>query len=204
MRRRARGFSLAELAVYSAILGMLLSGLYLLLISGLGFVRKGAAYQTAQQQALVGMRWLTQDIANGTAIGRMPALTPAVDANHIIFLSPETANNGPWTYLGRELEYYNWVCFYWNSGTGEVIRAVEPLATQSVAALAPAAPTLAVMQAIVDPLRRRVVARNITDLKINEGSQPEMVLIEITGEQATASDKVTSVTFRGQVRMENN
>lgn len=199
-----KGFTLIEVAVYSGLLSLLLTGIYLLLISGLGFVRKGAAYQTAQQQSLVGIRWMTHDISNGTAAQRSPALTPTSDADHIIFLSPETADNGPWTYLAvRQLEYYRWVCFYWNSATNELVRTAELLGTQSIASTAGAAPALATMQGVVDPNLRRVIARNVVDLKINEGSQPDMVLIEISCEEATASDKVTRVTYRGQVRMEN-
>lgn len=202
-RSERRGFTLVEMLVYMAILSLLLSGIYMLLVGGLGFVRDGSAYQTAQQQALVGMRWLSSETCNSTRVRRSPALGPTTNSTHLIFLSPDPIGGGSWTYSGAELEYQKYVCFFWDSASSQLIRTEQALSSPAISILTDPPPSLATMQAIPEP-DRRVIARQITDLRINEGSTPDQIVFEITGEEATSWDRSTRVTFRTQIRMENN
>ena len=202
MSSRPRAFTVIELLVYIGILSLLLSGLYLLLMGGLDSVKTGAAYQTAQQQALLGMTWLRKELANSTLIRRSPVLGPASNSNHIIFLSPDPVGGGAWTYAGSQLYYHKYVCFYWDSATDEIIRTEQALPSPELSTTAPPPPDLLTMQAIVDP-DRRVVAKKIKDLRINEGVTPEMIIFELAGEEATTAGRVTRVAYRTQVRMEN-
>ncbi len=65
--RTRRGFSLAEVMIFMLLLGMLITGMYLLLVAGLRNVQRSSVYQETQTQAFKAVRALVNEIANARA-----------------------------------------------------------------------------------------------------------------------------------------
>lgn len=202
---QGRGFSLLELAVYAGILMLLMGGVTIVLIAGSRYMHTGVAYQRAHSEALVGMQKLIGELGASTSMGRAPA-SPMVDGTHIIFLSaappaPATA----WTYNGTNLEYHFWICYYWDAPAEELVRARLPVAGGPVTRITAPTPTAPLLSDFQPPANNdlRVVARDITDLKINDGDTTKQVRVELSSSVATASDKETIVTTRSLVQLPN-
>lgn len=84
-RSRRTGFSLAEVMVFCLLLMMLLGGMYLLLVAGMRTVMQSNAYQTAQSQALIGIRAMVGEISHARAVNDYLIYSPGSPS--IAFLS---------------------------------------------------------------------------------------------------------------------
>lgn len=205
-RRRARAFSLIELAVYAALLVLLLGGVYLVVSNGARYLQLGAAFQNAQSESLVGMRKLVEELSISTDQGRVMAAP--IDSDYVIFLSPQPDPSHPeapsWTYKdGVDLEYYRWVCYSWDQAEQALVRAELPVNPSPLLGVTtdppPLAPTLATFQAADG----RVVARGVNDLRISVDTTPDRLEIRLSTTVDTASDKQTTVTTRSIAKMPN-
>ncbi|MCA9795864.1 MAG: prepilin-type N-terminal cleavage/methylation domain-containing protein [Candidatus Eremiobacteraeota bacterium] len=201
---RRRGISLAELMVAIAILAFLLTGLYLILVAGAGYFRKGSVAATVHQQARLGLRKLTVEIENSqtqsiyAADAPVPYLImPSADA-------PRPAQAGQWTLTAGRLTWQKWVCFWLDND--QLVRAelvVPPLPAEDLPVPAdPDYPAFGDFSAAP----REVLARHIYDLDFTVDSAlggGPTVALRVVARQATASDKATEVVLQNRVYPRN-
>ncbi|MGE0494785.1 MAG: hypothetical protein AB7S38_36580 [Vulcanimicrobiota bacterium] len=200
-----RAFSLLELVVYASLLLLLLGGVTMVVVGGVRYLQTGSAYQTAQNESLIAMRKLVEDLGRSTAQFRRPA-SPLSDSDHIIFLSPEPpAGGSDWTYNNDELQYHFWICYYWDMGQRELVRARLPVGGTPITRSTIPVPTAPPLANFRPPANNdvRVIARGITDFAINDGATAQQLAVRLSSSVATASDKQTTVTTRSLIRMPN-
>lgn len=200
-----RGFSLIELAVYASLLLVLLGGVSMVVVGGTRYLQTGTAYQTAQNESLVAMRKVMEDLGRSTAQFRRPA-SPLTDSDHIIFLSPDPPGGSTtWTYNNDELQYHFWICYYWDVGRQELVKARLPVGGTPITRSTIPVPTAPPLANFKPPGNNdvRVVARGVTDFAVNDGATAQQLSVRISTSVATASDKQTTVTTRSLVRMPN-
>ena len=198
-----RGFSLAELSVYSLLLSLLLGALYLLMASGMRYFRLGEAYQTVQQETVVGLRKLGDELANASTNSVSYSNAPFP---HVYFLSADRPQNvaGQPTYdSAGDLEWRKWVCYYHDVAGRRLMRVEEALGTPQVVPVGAAAPAAPGGAAYFQGLPGATsLGSHVTGLSFT--AEPgSAVLIRLTSQTDTASDKTTTVTLQNVVRMMN-
>lgn len=200
---RVRGFTIVETMVFCTIVLLLMGCIVMVVQGGMRYLRLGTAYQDAQSQTLVGMRRMLQELGECSVAQRAPA-SPLADADHVIALWPQPeAPATLWTYKGSELEYHQWVGFYRDAQTNDLVRATQRIAGAPVASRdAPPAPPLDDFLLSRNP-SARVLARGITDLRINDGPTGQQLSIRLTGSVVTGTDKHTAITHRSVVTLAN-
>ena len=203
MSSKARGFTLIELAVYSGLLGFLLTGLYLITRGGLHYYRTSVAYQTVQQQALVALSKLTSELANSDP--RSVSLEGGQGGPNIKFLSADAYLDPgqPWAFDAgtSRLLWRKWVAYQRLPSldlTRSELRVAPP--TGVVVPPFPAAPLLTAFPGIGTPAWR-VVAKGVEVFEIR--TMLDRVDIELVTRQETASNKKSFVRLHTAVRLEN-
>ena len=212
-----RGFTVIEVLVYATILLILVGAITLAVQGGLKYMRQGAEYQDAQRQTLIGLKSLTSDLSRSTTAWRDPdGGTPAMtNADYMIFLSP--IPNPPatdWTYSGDELQYHAWICYYLSAKPiGDLIRVRRPLAGPSTSSLITGIPTLADFQTPQPGDESRVIARGVTEFRLNDGASGGQVQINLTcsvnwedtdGDGVNDRDIVTSISGQSLAVLPNS
>ena len=124
--RRRVGFSMAEIIVFTFLLLMLTTGMYLLLVAGLRTVQQTQAYQTAQQQATTGIRKLVGELSDARADNDFLLYSPG-SSNGVRFLSaniPLPASSSHMVHDGTSgaVIWQKWVGYYLN---GQNLMRVE-------------------------------------------------------------------------------
>ena len=203
---RRRGFTLIELAIYSALLGFLMTGLYMMTRAGMHYYRTALVYHNVQQDAILSMSKMSRELANshfGTVQFQAGYSTPY---DHVKFLSADQVSsqgNAPWQYeVGSfRLLFRKWVVFR-RLPDGTLIRTELGLLPAKPAPPTPASPDLIDFPKLGEP-NCRVVAKNLEFLKIWP-APPTSLQIWVQTSQQTASDKTTRVELHTMVRMENN
>ncbi|MGE0494936.1 MAG: hypothetical protein AB7S38_37360 [Vulcanimicrobiota bacterium] len=201
--RSNRGFSLAELSVYSLLLSLLLGSIYLLMHSGMRYFRLGEAYQTVQQETVVGLRKLSDELANASTNSVSYSNAPFP---HVYFLSaerPQTVAGQPTHDPAGDLEWRKWVCYYHDAAGRRLMRVEEALGTPTVVpvgATPPAPPgTAPYFQALPGASS---LGSHVTGLSFT-AEAGAAVLIRLTCQTDTASDKTTTITLQNIVRFVN-
>lgn len=171
--------------VSSALLLLLLGGVYQLVSFALGYWRVARAGETAHQDALVCLRHIEMELAQ-SHVGWVTA-----GPSQVIFPSP-----GPdFSYSNQELLWSRWVAFYLRDG--ELVQAELRFAPTTVVAGPP--PEL-------DQFQRsgteRVLARNVKTFSAG-GGYPGLIRLEITTFAATGSNQGTELTLSTQMRPGN-
>lgn len=192
-----RAFTLIEVSIYSAVLLLLMGGVYSVVVGGFRYLRLAQAQETVNQQALVGMRRMTTLLEGGSQSNLV--IGGAVDDQHIIFLSlsgPEPADPDVLTFTGVLPNWQKWVCFYKNA-QDQLVRAELPVGTPGPDPLAHAAPTFA---GDILPLDAQPIAQNVFRLNFNYATPPQ-VAIELETKVDTNSGTVTNPTSTN-LRME--
>jgi len=140
--RTRKGFSLAELMIFMLLLGMLISGMYMLLVAGLRNVQRSSAYQETQTQAFRALRTLVNEISTGRAESAY-IIYDAPKSNRIAFLSgfqpyPRQQDRliypvAPTATGAYGVIWQKWVGFCRNSTTNELLRFEDPQTGQRTA-----------------------------------------------------------------------
>jgi Prokaryotic N-terminal methylation motif len=197
--RNPRAFTLLEVTVYSALLLVLMGGVYAVVIGGFKYLRLAQAHETVNQQAAIGMKRITMELANASQSGYVVG-GPAAD-QHIMFLSmsgPLPADPDDRTFQGAQVEWKKWVCFYRN-GNGQLVRAERPLAGPATDPSVPAPPNFA---ADILPLPANPIAQNVDKLDFAPaGAAIIRVILETRVD--TSSDHLTNLRLESSVRLIN-
>lgn len=201
-RRRGAAFTLLEVMIFSTILLLLMGCIAMVLEGGMRYLRLGGAYQDAQNQTLVGMRHMLEELGQCTVVCRAPS--PAVNSDFVIVLSPEPLPPaGGWTYQGTGLEYHQWLCFYRDGASNELVRATLPIAGGPfLSGDAPPAPPLAEFQPPSGG-SSQPIARGVTEFLVNDGPTGQQLSLRLTCSVATNSQKNTVITNRSVVTLPN-
>jgi hypothetical protein len=201
--RRAAAFTLVEVMVFSTILLLLMGCIALVLECGIRYLRLDTAYQDAQRQNMVGMRKVLEELGQTTTVRRQPP-SPLVNSDYVIVMSPRPLPpDTAWTYSGSNLLYHQWLCFYRDSATQELVRATLPIAGgPTISADAPTAPPLASFRPPVNGTSQ-VLARGVTEFLVNDGVTGQQLSLRMTSAVATNSQKNTVITNRSVVTLPN-
>ncbi len=203
-RLRRRGFTVIEVLIFAAILLLLLGCIALVVQGAMRYFRTGNAYQEAQNNALVGMRYLTEELSECSNVKRAP-VAPFVDADYIIALSPEPLVSGQdWTYgPGGVLQYHQWLCFYRNATTNELRRATLPVKGAPVdSGSAPNPPPVSDFK-VPTMKTNKIIARGCTELRVNEEPMAKQISLRLSCSVDTGSVKKTTITSRSVVTLAN-
>ena len=217
IRRSKTGFTILELLVYATILLLLVGSITLAVQGGLKYMRQGSEYQEAQRQTLIGLKAITSDLTRSTTAWREPdgGTAAMVDADHMIFLSPiPDPPATDWTYDIDRLEYHAWICYYVTATPiGDLVRVRRPLSSPQASNIISAIPTLSDMQTNQAGDERKVVARGVTEFRLNDGVTAAQVLINLTcsvnwedtdGDGVNDRDIVTSISGQSLASMPNS
>ncbi len=216
-RRIKAGFTILELMVYSTILLILVGSITLAVQAGMKYMRQGTEYQEAQRQTLIGLKAITSDLTRSTTAWRDPdGGTPAmVDADHLIFLSPiPDPPATDWTYDGDRLQYHAWLCYYVTATPiGDLVRVRRPLSTPEPSNNISAIPSLSDMQTPQAGDERKVIARGVTEFRLNDGITAAQVQINLTcsvnwedtdGDGSNDREIVTSISGQSLATLPNS
>lgn len=180
-----RGHTLLEVMVSSALLLLLLAGVYQLVSFALGYWRVARAGETAHQDALVCLRHMEMELAQ-SHVGWV-----TTGPGRVVFPSP-----GPeFSYSNQELLWSRWVAFYLRDG--ELVQAELPFSPTTVVAGPP--PDLDQFERSG---RERVLARDVKTFSV-EGGYPGLLRLEVTTFAATGSNRATELTLSTQMRPGN-
>jgi hypothetical protein len=185
-------------SIYSAVLLLLLTGVYSVVEGGARYYRLAQAHQTVNQQAVIGMERVTRELSTASQSTTLPASASPQD--HVLFLSAEPAATatGGFTFDGPSLEWKKWVCFYVN-GSDQLVRAEDELTL--VVTSPSAAPTRDFVTDML-PLPARPVAQGITEVEFMRAA-PAVMQVEIVASTRTGSGKSTDVRLLSSVRLIN-
>lgn len=208
MFRRPRAFTLIELAIYSGLLGFLMTGLYLITRGGLHYYRTSVAYQSVQQQALIAMSKMTAELANSDFKTVDWEPSTAATSSHIKFLSPDQYldPSQSWEYdAAGKLLWRKWV-LYRRLPNQQLTRAElkpqpNPPGTPLTLPTTAVAPLLTAFPGSSSPAWR-VLAKGVQTLSFSKFGT-DSISIELETRQETASNKASFVRLRNTVRMEN-
>lgn len=178
---------------------ILMGGLYITVVAGMRFLRTSDAYQDVIRQAHLGLHKMSQELSNGS---QQSLSFSALPQQHVVFLSPEVAlpDKLAWDYLGTDLRYHKWVCFYHSAGQQSLLRCELPLPGPVTLLTLPAAPNFATA---LLPRPTSTLARFIQNLEFSAGPTSSYLDIIVTAERETASNRRTRLEVRANVRLEN-
>lgn len=194
-----RGTTVIEVLVGASILLMLMGSLYLLMIAGLRYFMQGRAYQTVQQQSLVGLRRVLGELQNSR---RSHFQYSALPEPHMVFLSAALPFPGGGRLQADPADglliWQKWVAYRVQGNQlqrdelvgGGLPSKTPPAGIEPYASFDFAGP------------ESKVVARNITGLECTDASS-DSVLVELIASEDTASDKRTEIRLRSQVFLYN-
>ena len=209
--KNVSGATVIETLVAASILLLVFGAVYSVLRAGVRYLQQAEAYQTSQQQAVIGMRKMLSELQNSNLatinvnppIAPVPPVAPGVD--HLVFLSAESPGSitGAMAHDASTgaLQWQKWVCFYRN-GNNELWRAEDALSSPVTLPPSPTPPDLLTFQALSSPAAR-VLARHIDTLSFTLGATNNWIVIELSSRVATSSDKFTSVRLQSGVRLQN-
>lgn len=197
-RARFRGTTVIEVLVACSVLMMLLGALYLLMVGGMRYFMQGRAFQTVQQQSLVGLRNVLAELQDSRRDSFQYSAAPVP---HIIFLSAAR----PYPNAGHvqqdasgAVNWQKWVCY---RVSGAELQRDEWVGPGLPSTTPPALPGYAAFN-FTGP-EMKVIARNITELNCSDGPTVNSVFVEVVSSEATGSDKTTEMRLRSQVHMYN-
>jgi len=197
---------------------MLMSGMYLLVHTGLRYWRLGQAYQQAEQQAQIGIRKVTGELANSSRGAFQQAGVKAratAPTSFVLFPSAQArlpASSGHFAYSpALELQYQKWVAFYFRAADSTLVRCEkDPNPVGAFVAPADWNTLYPDFTADMEPLTGfpdvQVVARDIEAFSVVDGP-PQTLLVSVTARSQTGSTtagaRFTRIGFQSQVRLEN-
>lgn len=125
--RSRRGFTLLEVMVYAVLLGIMMTAMYLLLRTTLGFMRETNATASLQASAQRTAVKITTELAQAhKGVGNIVAGT---NPNGIVFLSPRPGSGSTmYDTAGNQL-WRQWVCYYYDAPNGRIMRGEINLTT---------------------------------------------------------------------------
>ena len=149
---RLRGYTLTETCVACACFLLMLSGLYVVYVLGVRYLRMAETQSRLQQQASIAMQKLTLELSLG--IDDPGAVAVGATPGYVAFLS-SVATDGLTSYSpSGKLQWQNWIC-YFKSGA-QLSRTEIPVSSgplvRPFASLTP--PNLGVFQAVLGNYRR--------------------------------------------------
>lgn len=126
--RRSRGTTLVEMLVYCVLLGVLLTGVYAVLLAGVRNYAIGANATELEQAALKAATRLSRELAEGDAASFRVDSSPV----GIVFASPRDSTDpkGRFAYnSANRMLWQSYVCYYLGTANGApaLIRKVTPI-----------------------------------------------------------------------------
>lgn len=125
--RFRRGFTLLEVMVYGLLLGIMMTAMYLLLRTTLGFMRETNATASLQASAQRTAVKITTELAQAhKGVGNIVA---NVEPSGIVFLSPRPGSGSTmYDNAGNQL-WRQWVCYYYDDTNNRIMRGEINLPT---------------------------------------------------------------------------
>jgi hypothetical protein len=200
---RNRGATLIEVTIYSAVLIMLLGGLWVVVEGGMRFLRLSEAGQTVNQQAVIGLRKVLQELTPASQASLDLPLTapPPLPQDHVTFLSPESPEGDPPGYTfagGSDMEWRKWISIFQDGN--QLVRVESELGTFVTDPATVPIPDFATV--VTAWPRRKPIANDVADanfFRIN----PAVVRVEIVTSVSTGTGKTTDMQLISSVRLLN-
>jgi prepilin-type N-terminal cleavage/methylation domain-containing protein len=122
-----KGFSIIEMLITVGILGVLLSGLGLIMMLGARYLGEAQAYSAGQQEVASALSRLELEMPNASSSQTYPG------TSSVLFLSPDSptgssATGYQYALASGNLKFQKWVCYYVDSGQS-LWRSEIPLST---------------------------------------------------------------------------
>lgn len=149
---RRRGYTLIEICVASACFLLMLSGLYVVYVLGLRYLRMAETQSRLQQQAALAMQKLTLELSLG--VDDTGGVTTGSSPGYVTFLS-SVGTDGTIGYdPSGKLQWKNWVCYFQTDS--QLSRTEIPVSggpiVRPFSTLTP--PNLGVFQAVIGDYRK--------------------------------------------------
>ena len=193
---RSRAFTLSELTVYGALLGVLLTGTYAALSLSMRYFMVARAATDLQSQAQQTVLHLVSELADTT--GASLYYTNQSNMSGILFLSPRDRLGNFKQDTGGNIVWQKWVCYRWDRLTGNLSRMASYLSPPTIT------PTACPYSIATFPATAEVVIWR--DMKALTFSGTDSIKIQARFEQAVLSsssgvtdnrvDIVDSIKFR--------
>lgn len=119
---RPKAFTLSELTVYGALLGVLLTGTYAALSLSMRYFTVARAATDLQSQAQQTVLHLVSEVADTT--GASLLYTNQSTMSGILFLSPRDRLGNFQQDTGGNIVWQKWVCYRWERSSGNLSRMV--------------------------------------------------------------------------------
>jgi type II secretory pathway pseudopilin PulG len=163
---RRRGFSIAEMLVYMAVLSVFTSAVYGVFGLSGRFYRASEARSDSLQEALRAASSVNRLLAGGAT--NTLQVDPASSA--MMFLSSQPVGGGSFrvnTTTG-DLRWQKWVCIYLNRSQKRLMTSFQEIAPVNNAELKPTViPASPGFAPLLGSASRRLLARNISDLQLS-------------------------------------
>lgn len=163
--RKRRGFTIAEMLVYMAVLSMFTSAIYSVFGLSGRFYRVSEARSDSLQEGLRAASSVNRLLAGGAS--NTLQVEPASPA--MMFLSSQPVGGGSFrvnTTTG-DLRWQKWVCIYLNRSEKRLMTSFQELAPINSPDLKPTViPATPGFPALLASSNRRLLARNISDLQL--------------------------------------
>lgn len=200
-RNRRRGTTVLELLIYSTILGLVMTGIYSVLIAGMRYFHTADTSVELQSNAMDALANISQQLAEGNGASCSIGTSPA----GIVFGSPRDANGNFQFNSSGSLLWQKYVCFYIDtvtlSGTSVscLIRKEEMLpAAQTTPPVIPSSKTTSYFRSANLPLLK--LNLNITGLTIS-GANP--LQITVTANKSDSAQTTNQVQVQTKILLRN-
>ncbi len=160
IRRSRRAFTLIELVVYAALLGMLMTALYFVLTSVLRSFKEEQTATDLQSSAQVAVAQLRMDLGDSHAASIVTNSNPSA----VIFPSPRDLNDlFSWDSAGN-IFWWSWVCYYQDSSNNLWRKSITITPTSTPPTGPPS------VASFVSAPGGRIVASNLTSFVVSTGA----------------------------------
>jgi hypothetical protein len=210
MRKQKKGTTLVEVMIYSFLIGVVLSGVYGILIFSLRYYKTVDEMTTMQQDAMIAMsrtgEFLNDSKAEYVTIAPISGFHEPLFVG-VMFPSPKNQDN---EYLFNDegkIMWQKWICYYperQKDGTVYLI-AKEDLMFQPVEKpVKQSAEQLAIFTKKTNVTSRRVIAKNISSFKVAQimaGSPVFEIKLAVDG--PTYKNKPNTIELKTQIMLRN-
>jgi hypothetical protein len=204
--KRKKGATLAEIMIYIVVLGLVLSGIYGILISTLKYYRTAQTQTDLQRNLVECLSSFTNDIA----ISRISSVTASTTGNiGVMFPSPKDINEQYSLTSSGNLKWQKWVCYYLQSVNVPsenrnmmcLLRREQPIAPVDDNPGSPPSDISSIYNFINkstlnNQYNQKIIARGVTGFNISTDLPTKMVNLTITVDWTTDATKPNSITLQ--------
>ncbi len=177
-----RGTSLVEMLVCCALVGIVLSLVYSMVVAGKNYLAVMSAKHTLQQEALQSITWISREISESDAECFQVATMLVNGVDGVVFSSPRSPVSGNVEYdiVGRML-WQQHICYYLRTINGVSTLCRKSRTLSPAFSYPPPAPPVDTVSSDAS-LPERVIARHVEIFSVSNEEVPEIkIRCRLTG-----------------------